>query len=99
MTRDERVIADESVTQKANHYGTLCEQKAAERYGLELDRSSWHDARRGDGAPIEVKEYDVSARRWTARTFKLYSTYHRKLRRENGWYVFVVYRIREGAYR
>jgi len=83
-----------SRSHKANHYGTLCEQKAAERYGLELDRSSWHDARRGDGAPIEVKSTMYRHADGQPGTFKLYSTYHRKLRRENGWYVFVVYRIR-----
>lgn len=80
---------------KANHYGTLCERKAAERYGLELDRDSWHDARRSDGTPVEIKSTMRRHADGQPGNFKLYSAYHQKLRRANGWYVFVVYRVRE----
>lgn len=82
-----------SRSHKANHYGTLCERKAAERYGLELDRSSWHDARRGDRTPVEIKSAMYRHADGQPGNFKLYSTYHRRLRRANGWYIFVVYRV------
>lgn len=83
-----------SRSHKANHYGTLCERKAVERYGLKLDRSSWHDARRGDDTPVEIKSTMRRHADGQLGNFKLYSKYHRKLRRSNGWYVFAVYRVR-----
>lgn len=83
-----------SRSHKANHYGTLVERKAAERYGLELDRASWHDARRPDGMPVEIKSAMHRHRDGQPGTFKLYDRYHDKLRAANGWYVFAVYRVR-----
>ncbi|WP_459192094.1 hypothetical protein [Halosimplex sp. J119] len=79
---------------RANHYGTICEKKAVDRYGLELDRSSWHDARRSDGTPVEIKSTMRTHADGQPGNFKLYERYHRQLRKANGWYVFVVYRSR-----
>ncbi|EMA34377.1 hypothetical protein [Haloarcula japonica] len=82
-----------SRSHKANHYGTLVERKAAERYNLELDRCSWHDAKRLDGMPIEIKAAMHRHADGQPGTFKLYDQYHEQLRSANGWYVFGVYRI------
>jgi hypothetical protein len=84
-----------SRSHKANHYGTLVERKAAERYDLELDRCSWHDAKRQDGTPVEIKAAMHRHADGQPGTFKLYDQYHEKLRTANGWYVFGVYRVRE----
>lgn len=83
-----------SRSHKANHYGTLVERKAVERYGLELDRASWHDALRPDGTPVEIKSAMHRHSDGQPGTFKLYDQYHDKLRAASGWYVFAVYRIR-----
>lgn len=80
-------------SKKANHYGTLCENYAADKYGLTLARASWKDAERG-GSPVEIKSTMHQHADGQPGNFKLYSTYHRKLRRHDGWYVFVVYRVR-----
>lgn len=83
-----------SRSSRANHYGTLAERKAADRYGLDLARSSWCDAERSDGTPVEIKS---TMRRHTdgqPGTFKLYEEYHRTLRRRDGYYCFVLYRVR-----
>ena len=79
---------------RANHYGTLCERKASERYRLDLDRASWHDARRADGTPVEIKSTMREHADGQPGNFKLYDQYHRQLREANGWYVFAVYRPR-----
>ncbi|WP_442905124.1 hypothetical protein [Haloarcula sp. CGMCC 1.6347] len=83
-----------SRSHKANHYGTLVERKAAKRYNLELDRCSWHDAKRPDGTPVEIKAAMHRHSDGQPGTFKLYDQYHEKLRSVNGWYVFGVYRVR-----
>jgi len=61
---------------KANHYGTLVERKAAERYGVELDRASWHDVRREDGVPIEINSVMHQHSDGQPGTVKLYDQYH-----------------------
>ncbi len=82
-----------SRSHKANHYGTLVERKAAERYNLELDRAA--GMRDNAGRSVRSKSVrDASARRWAARTFTLSVLYHERLRAANGWYVFGVYRVR-----
>ncbi|WP_080504268.1 hypothetical protein [Haloarcula amylolytica] len=83
-----------SRSHKANHYGTLVERKAAERYNLELDRCSWHDAKRPDGTPVEIKSAMHQHSNGKPGTFKLYDSYHEELRSADGWYVFGIYRIR-----
>jgi len=83
-----------SRSHKANHYGTLIDRKAAERYDLDLDRCSWHDAKRPDGTPVEIKAAMHRHADGHPGTFKLYDQYHEKLRAANGWYVFAPYRVR-----
>lgn len=79
---------------RANHYGTLCERLAAEKYSLTLARSSWKDAEFQNGTPVEIKSTMRTHADGGAGNFKLYSTYHRRLRAADGQYCFVVYRIR-----
>jgi len=81
-----------SRSHKANHYGTLVERKAAERYNLELDRCSWHDAKQPDGTPVEIKAAMHRHADGQPGTFKLYDRYHERLRLDDGWYVFSIYR-------
>ena len=76
-------------SQNAARYGALAEQRAAERYGLELEHDDWHDARGPRGRPWDVKAAMASRR--SAR-FRLWEDQHRKLRQEGGGYVFVLYR-------
>jgi len=83
-----------SRSHKANHYGTLVERKAAERYNLELDRCSWHDAKRPDGTPVELKGAMHRHADGQPGAFKLYDQYHNRLRAANGSYIFGVYRVR-----
>jgi Zn-finger nucleic acid-binding protein len=82
-----------SRSHKANHYGTLVERKAADRYNLELDRCSWHDARCLDGTPVEIKAAMHRHSDGQPGTFKLYDRYHERLRYKGGKYVFGVYRV------
>lgn len=79
-------------SKKANHYGTLAERKAAKKYGLDLARASWKDADR-DGTPVEIKATQYRHADGQPGNFKLYHQYHRRLRRNSGEYVFVVYEI------
>ncbi len=78
-----------SRSQNAARYGALAERRAADRYGLELERDDWHDARGPDGSLWDVKAAMVSRR---APRFRLWEKQHRKLRQESGGYVFVLYR-------
>lgn len=75
-------------SRKAARYGSLGEKWAAERYGLVLERDGWHDARKSD-RPGDVKAAMASR---DATRYRLWEDQHRKLRRENGFYVFVLYR-------
>ena len=81
-------------SKKANKYGTRCEYAAAERYDLELARCSWHDGIRQGSIPVEIKATRRRHADGQPGNFKLYHKYHRKLRRNNGEYVFVLYRKR-----
>lgn len=83
-----------SPSHRANHYGTLCERHGAEEYRLELDRSSWHDAKRNDGIPVEMKSTMHRHADGQPGNFKVYDKYHQTLRKANGWYLFIVYRVR-----
>jgi len=83
-----------SRSHKANHYGTLVERKAADQYCLSLNRTSWYDARRPDGTPVEIKASMHRHADGQPGTFKLYDRYHQRLRAADGWYVFGVYRVR-----
>jgi len=75
-------------SRKAARYGSLVEKWAAERYGLEFERDAWHDARKGD-RPGDVKGAMASRE---ATRFRLWEEQHRRLRREDGFYAFVLYR-------
>ncbi len=79
---------------RANHYGTLVERQAAERYRLELERCSWHDALRPDGTPVEIKAAKRTHADGQPGNFKIYDRYHEQLREASGWYVFAPYRVR-----
>lgn len=81
-------------SQKSNHYGTLCERKVARRRRFDLERASWKDAEFGNGTPVEIKSTMRRHSDGQPGTFKLYREYHEKLRRRDGWYCFVVYRVR-----
>ncbi len=76
-------------SQNAARYGALAERRAVDRYGLELERDAWHDARGPGGRPWDVKAAMVSRR---SPRFRLWEEQHRKLRQESGGYVFVLYR-------
>jgi len=75
-------------SRKAARYGSLAEKWAADRYGLELERDDRHDAHRDD-RPADVKAAMDSR---NATRFRLWEEQHRRLRREDGFYVFVLYR-------
>lgn len=83
--------ASSSRSHRANHYGTICERRAAEKYGLTLARSSWKDVER-NGTPVEIKSTMIEHSDGQPGNFKVYEAYHRILRRHDGRYVFVVYR-------
>lgn len=81
-----------SRSSNANRYGTLAEYRAAERYGLALERDAWHDARTDDGRPVEIKAAMLNRASGQSGRFRLFEEYHRNLRRDGGIYVFVKYR-------
>mgnify|MGYP006276088309 FL=1 len=80
-----------SRSHRANHYGTLVEYKLAEKYGIELARTSWCDGTR-NGKPVEIKSTMHRHADGQPGNFKLYEKYHRKLRRQDGSYAFAVYK-------
>ncbi|WP_049907250.1 hypothetical protein [Halovivax asiaticus] len=79
-------------SKRANHFGTICEKRMAAKRRFDLERASWHDARFGNGTPVEIKSTMLEHADGQPGNFKVYHAYHRKLRRHNGWYCFVVYR-------
>lgn len=81
-----------SRSHRANHFGTICERRAARKYRLEFSRSSWKDAERSDGRPVEIKSTMHRHADGQPGNFKAYDQYHRMLRRNDGFYAFVVYR-------
>lgn len=78
---------------KANKYGTACEYHLAEKYRVDLERSSWHDGKK-DGTPWEFKATARQHADGQPGNFKIYKAYHAKLQRAGGWYAFAVYRKR-----
>ncbi|MXR39801.1 hypothetical protein GRX01_00295 [Halobaculum sp. WSA2] len=76
-------------SQNAARYGALAEKVARERYGLEVDHSSWTDARDDEGRPWDVKACMMTR---TAPRFRLWKEQHTRLVRASGGYVFVAYR-------
>ncbi len=80
-------------SKKSNKYGTACEYKLAEKYNVELERSSWHDGIR-NGVPWEFKATAHKHADGNPGNFKVYKKYHEKLQKNGGRYGFAVYRIR-----
>ena len=83
-----------TASKKAARYGSRAEKKAASRYGLDLDHCSWHDAKRKDGTPVEIKACAVERADGSEGRFRVFKKYHTTLRRNDGVYVFVAYRPR-----
>ncbi|WP_207589013.1 hypothetical protein [Halomontanus rarus] len=81
-----------SRSKRANHFGTLCEKRMADKRRFVLERASWHDARFQNGTPVEIKSTMVEHANGQPRNFKIDRQYHDRLRRADGWYCFVVYR-------
>ncbi|WP_137289037.1 hypothetical protein [Natronorubrum halophilum] len=81
-----------SRSKRANHFGTACEKRMAKKRRFKLERASWHDARFGNGTPVEIKSTMLEHSDGQPGNFKVYRAYHEKLRRADGWYCFVVYR-------
>lgn len=81
-------------SKKAARYGSRAEKKAAERYNLDLEHTSWHDAKQQDGTPVEIKSCTVERADGSEGRFRVFREYHDKLRRADGNYVFVAYKPR-----
>lgn len=81
-----------SGSSNAARYGALAERKARERYGLEADHSSWHDARTPDGTPVETKACMLNRRDGSEGRFRIFEEYHKRLEEADGLYAFVAYR-------
>ena len=82
-----------SRSSNAAHYGSEVEAAARERYNLEEDYASWHDAtRRGD--PVEIKAAMHKRESGSPGRFRIFEDYHDRLARADGYYVFGVYRPR-----
>lgn len=80
---------------EANHYGTLCEWQAGERYRYRfiLGRCSWYDVKCEDGPPVEIKAAMYEYADGQLGNFKLYEKYHRKLQRAKGWWVSIYFQV------
>jgi len=78
----------------AARFGALAERKARERYGLEGTHTSWHDARRDDGTPVEIKAAMLNRSSGKGGRFRVFEEYHSRLEKADGIYVFVAYRAR-----
>ena len=77
---------------KASRYGALTERKARERYNLTNEQSAWFDGRRPNGKPVEIKAAVLERRTGRPGRFRIFREPHNKLARQQGHYVFVVYR-------
>lgn len=82
---------------RSNAYGTSVERQVADEYQITLARASWKDADRRDGAPVEIKSARLETADGRPGRFKIYESYHRKLRQNGGYYVLAVYRARGPA--
>ena len=78
-----------SRSSNAARYGSRAEKKFAADRGLDLDgtHTSWCDARRPNGEPVEIKAGMVSTGYW-----QIYQKYHEQIRSAGGWYGLVVYK-------
>lgn len=82
---------EDNRSSNAARYGALAEQRARERYGLDADHASWHDARTSDGRPVETKSCMLTRRDGSEGRFRIFEQYHRKLEAADGLYVFAAY--------
>lgn len=65
----------------------------SDKYGIELDRTSWRDGYlKGD--PVEVKAAMRQLQSGAPGRFRLFESQHRRLVETNGRYTFAVYRAR-----
>jgi len=87
-------------------YGARVEEWVLQRYGLERDYSEMHGVHMDgcepeSGRPVEIKA--VASNRKGGRAdgvrFKIWRDQHAALKRENGFYVFVLYRLRSDGIR
>lgn len=76
----------------SSRYGALAERKAAEKYGFRLVHNEWRDACYGEATPVQVKATQPERSSGATGRFRLWKADHRRLRDEDGWYVFVAYR-------
>ncbi|ELZ94891.1 hypothetical protein C440_07442 [Haloferax mucosum ATCC BAA-1512] len=81
-------------SKKAARYGALAERAARERYGLEMEHTSWYDAKTSDGTPVEIKAAMLNRASGKTGRFRVFKRYHKKLIDEGGVYVFVCYTAR-----
>ena len=90
-----------SCTRRApGFYGARVEEWVLQRYGLERDYSEIHGVHMDavvpeNGQPVEIKA--VASNRKGGRVnevrFKIWRDQHRALNQENGYYIFVKYRL------
>lgn len=78
-------------SRKAAHYGRLVEEAAAKKYDLDLEHTSWFDARAADGTPVECKGAMLNRRDGKTGRFRVFERYHQQLEADGGAYVFVGY--------
>jgi hypothetical protein len=72
--------------------GARIEREMRERYQLESDHDSMHDARREDGTLVEIKACRDQLEGGQTGRFQVYEGPHRALVRVGGLYCFAVYR-------
>lgn len=74
-------------------YGRLAEQRAAEKYGLDLEghHASWKDGIRQNGDPVEIKAAIRKRANGSEGRFRIFEDPHTRLAQADGWYVFVAY--------
>lgn len=79
-------------SKKAARYGSLAERAARQRYDLDAEHDSWHDAKTDDGRPVEIKAAMLNRASGQTGRFRVFEEYHRRLEQNDGIYVFVAYR-------
>lgn len=75
-------------------YGSAAEQYLREERDLEVDQTTWHDARTQSGEPVEIKAAKREMSNGRPGRFLLRRESHERLQRADGWIGWVVYRAR-----
>jgi len=90
----------------SGYYGARVEEWVLQRYGLERDYSEMHGVHMDavepeNGQPVEIKAVASNRKGGHAEgvRFKIWRDQHAALKRENGYYVFVQYRLRSDGIR